>query len=226
MFWQVIGDILPLAFGIIISPMPIAAVIALLLGPKGKRNAVAFTIAFVVATFVVTLVFASGTKGTTQSDSFFAQLFHIVIGFAFAALFFFLAWRSFTNRPKKGSKPKEPTWLAAIDSFGFVKSIGLALLLGTANVKNLPLEIAAGATIGTAKLEWPLVFIAVLVFALVGSLGIIVPTVIGVSGSTSVAGFLGTVKTALIAHNNLIMAVLFVILGAVQLGKAIGSFGG
>ncbi len=226
MIWQVLGDILPLAFGIIISPMPIAAVIALLLGPKGKVNAVAFTLAFLVATFAVTLAFASGTKGTTQSDSFFAQLFHIVLGFAFAALFFFLAYRSWRRRPKKGVRSAEPKWLAAIDSFGVVKAVGLALLLGTVNLKNLPIEIAAGATIGTAGMEWPLVFIAVLVFAVIASLGVIVPTLIGASGSPKVTGFLRSSKNSLIAHNNVILAVLFVILGVLQLGKAIGSFGG
>jgi hypothetical protein len=224
MFWGVLGDILPLAFGVIISPMPIVAVIALLLGPKGRGNAVAFTIAFFVATVVVTLVFASGTKGTTQSDSFFATALRIIVEFAFAGLFFFFAWWSWKRRAKKGEPTPEPKWLAAIDSFGLVKSVGLALLLGVVNLKNLPIEIAVGARIGTAGLEWPLVFILVLIFAIIASLGIIIPTVIASTGSTRVSGFLASMKSGLIAHNQVIMAVLFVILGIVQLGKAIASF--
>lgn len=225
MFVHVLGEVLPLAVGIIVSPMPIAGVIALLLGPKGRGNAVVFTVAFLVATFAVTLAFASGSKGTTRSDSFFAQLFHIVLGFAFAALFLFLAYRSFRGRPKKGEEPKEPRWLAAIDSFGPVKSAGLGLLLGVANVKNLPIMIAVGATIGTEGLEWPLVFLAVFVFSVIACLGVLVPTLLGGSGSKGITSFLASTKTALIRHDAIIMTVLFLVLGAIQLGRALEALG-
>ncbi|WGD37641.1 GAP family protein [Lysinibacter sp. HNR] len=224
MFWETIGEIVPLAFGIVISPMPIVAVIALLLGPKGKGNAVVFTLAFVIATFVLTLIFASGVKSTTSSDSSFTTLLHIVLGFVFAGLFFFLSWKSWNGRPQKGRAAAEPKWLAAIDSFNLVKSVGLGLLLAIINVKNLPIIIASGTAIGTARLAWPLVLIAVTAFALLACLGLIVPTVIGSSGSARVTQFLSSAKGALIAHNNIIMTVLFLILGAIQLGKAIGSF--
>jgi hypothetical protein len=217
----VLGEILPLAFAVIISPMPLVAVITLLLGPKGRANAVVFTVAFAVAFFVLTLALASGSKGTTENDSFFAQLFHIVIGFAFAALFFYLAYRSWKKRPRKGATPAEPKWLAAMDSFGVVKAAGLGVLLGVANIKNVPIAIAAGAAIGTADLEWPLVIVASAVFALLSCLGLIVLSVVGASHSGTVSSGLASAKAALIRHNSLIMMVLFVILGALQLGRAL-----
>jgi hypothetical protein len=221
---HVLGEVLPLAVGIIVSPMPIAGVIALLLGPKGRGNAIVFTVAFLVATFGVTLAFASGSKGTTTSDSFFAQVFHIVLGFAFAALFLFLAYRSFRGRPKKGEEPKEPKWLAAIDSFGVAKSAGLGVLLGVVNVKNIPVAIAAGSIIGSRDLAWPLVFVASAVFVLISCAGLILVTAIGGSSSATVQNGLHSAKAGLIRHNAIIMTVLFVILGALQLGRAFEAF--
>ncbi|MCS5719625.1 GAP family protein [Herbiconiux sp. CPCC 205763] len=224
MFWQALGEVVPLAFAVIISPMPLVAVITLLLGPRGRGNAVAFTVAFAVSFFALTLGLASGSKGTTENDSFFATVFHIVIGFAFAALFFYLAFRSWQKRPKKDVAPVEPKWLAAMDSFGVVKSAGLGLLLGVANIKNVPIAIAAGATIGSADMAWSLVFLCAAVFAATSCLGLIVLTIVGGSGSRTVADALASAKSGLIRHNNVIMAVLFVILGALQLGRAFEAF--
>ncbi|MDO9395578.1 MAG: GAP family protein [Herbiconiux sp.] len=224
MFWHVLGEIIPLAFAVVISPLPLVAVITLLLGPRGRGNAVVFTAAFAVAFFALTLGLSSGSKGTTQNDSFFAQLLHIVLGFAFAALFFVLAVRSWRKRPKKGERAPEPKWLAAMDSFGVVKSAGLGVLLGVANVKNIPIAVAAGAQIGSADLAWSLVFVASAVFAAVSSLGLIGLTVAGGLGGARLAESLGSAKAVLIRHNSLIMAVLFVILGGLQLGRAFEAF--
>jgi hypothetical protein len=224
MFWHALGEVVPLAFAVIISPMPLVAVITLLLGPRGRRNAVAFTLAFVVSFFVLTLALSSGSKGTTENDSFFAQVFHIVIGFAFAALFFYLAFRSWQKRPKKDQKPVEPKWLAAMDSFGPAKSAGLGLLLGVANIKNVPIAIAAGSVIGSVDMAWSLVFLCSAVFAVVSSLGLILLTVVGGSTSPRIGGGLASAKAGLIRHNAIILAVLFVLLGALQLGRAFEAF--
>jgi hypothetical protein len=66
---NVLGEILPLSFAVIISPMPLVAVITLLLGPKGRGNAVVFTVAFAVSFFALTLGLASrrGSRPWTRS---------------------------------------------------------------------------------------------------------------------------------------------------------------
>ena len=204
--------------------MPIVAVIALLLGSKGKANALIFTATFTLATLLLTLIFASGAKGATPSGSSSVTVLHIVLGVAFAGLFFFLAWKSWKGRPQNGQSAAEPKWLAAIDSFGPGKAVGLALFMTVVNLKNIPIVIAAGAAIGTAGLAWPLVFLSALVFTLISCLGLIVPTAMGISGSVLVKDFLTSAKGTLTEYNALIMTVLFFILGAMQLGKAIGSF--
>lgn len=225
MFWQVLGDIIPLTLGVILSPLPIAGVIAMLLSPRGRANSVVFALAFLVGTALVTGVAAFGTWSTQQSDSLLARLIHIVLGFAFAALFFYLAWRSFSKRPRKPEDAHEPRWMASVDSFGAIRAAGLGVLIGVANVKNLPILLSVGATIGTAGLQPVLVVVMVVLFATVASLGVLVPMVVGQSASITVRSSLAEMKNFLVRYNSIILAVLFAILGAVQLGKAFGAIG-
>jgi len=50
---DVIGDILPMAVGVAVSPVPIAAVIVMLFTPKAKTNAPAFMIGWIVGLLLV-----------------------------------------------------------------------------------------------------------------------------------------------------------------------------
>ena len=54
---SVIGDILPLAIGIAISPIPIIAAILMLLSPKAKGTSVGFLIGWVPGIVVALVVF-------------------------------------------------------------------------------------------------------------------------------------------------------------------------
>ena len=54
---SVIGDILPLALGIAISPIPIIAAILMLLSPKARGTSVGFLLGWVLGIVVAVVVF-------------------------------------------------------------------------------------------------------------------------------------------------------------------------
>ena len=54
----VIGDILPLALGVAISPIPIIAAILMLLSPKAKGTSVGFLVGWVLGIIVAVTVFS------------------------------------------------------------------------------------------------------------------------------------------------------------------------
>ncbi|HET6673526.1 MAG TPA: GAP family protein, partial [Agromyces sp.] len=54
---SVIGDILPLALGIAISPIPIIAAILMLLSPKAKGTSVGFMLGWVLGIVIAVIVF-------------------------------------------------------------------------------------------------------------------------------------------------------------------------
>ena len=63
----VIGEILPLAVGIAISPIPIIAVILMLLSPRAKGASVGFMIGWVVGIIVAVVVFTLLSSVIPQS---------------------------------------------------------------------------------------------------------------------------------------------------------------
>jgi hypothetical protein len=60
-----IGDVLPLALGVALSPIPIIAVILMLLSPQASKNGPAFLVGWVGGLAVVSIVMVtlSGSAG-------------------------------------------------------------------------------------------------------------------------------------------------------------------
>ena len=64
-----LGQLLPLGLGIIISPLPIVAIVAILLSPRGGRNGLAYVGAAIVVGFAFTLIAALTTAGAGAGGS-------------------------------------------------------------------------------------------------------------------------------------------------------------
>ena len=149
---QAIGDLLPLAIGVALSPIPIIAVILMLGTPRAKANGPAFALGWVLGLVVVSVVVVLVTGGADDADSAASNgtdVGKIVIG----VLFLMMALRQWRKRPKHGEEPEMPAWMAAIDRFTAVKSLGLGALLSAVNPKNLALTAAAAASIAQAGLS-------------------------------------------------------------------------
>ena len=65
---SVIGDILPLALGIAISPIPIIAAILMLLSPKAKGTSVGFLLGWILGIVVAVVLFTLLASVITPSD--------------------------------------------------------------------------------------------------------------------------------------------------------------
>ena len=145
---QVIGDVLPSALGVAISPVPIIAVILMLLAPRARAASVAYLIGWVVGVttvvVIVTLVVDPVDSSEPDDPSTFSSVLKLVLG----ALFLLLALGSWRSRPRAGQEPEMPSWMAAVADLNATKALGLGLLLSAVNPKNLAMCIAGGAAIG------------------------------------------------------------------------------
>jgi predicted membrane channel-forming protein YqfA (hemolysin III family) len=112
---SVIGEILPLAVGIAISPIPIIAVILMLLSPRAKGTSVGFMIGWllgiVIAIIAYTLL-SSVIPQRSEGGSSVAGVIKIILG----VLLLFLAFRQWRARPAQGEEASLPKWMSAIDS--------------------------------------------------------------------------------------------------------------
>jgi threonine/homoserine/homoserine lactone efflux protein len=224
MLSQAIGDLLPSAVGVAISPIPIIAVILMLGTPKAKSNGPAFALGWVaglVIVSVVVLVVAGGADDPNSATSTGINWFQVAIG----VLFLVMAAGQWRKRPKKGEEPVMPKWMALIDDFGAAKSAGLGVLLSALNPKNLALTAAGAAAIAQAGLDGGQSAIAVAVFVVIGSITVVGPVVFFVVASDRAAKPLASIKEFMADHNAVIMFVLLLVVGAKILGQGIGALG-
>ncbi|ARU51585.1 threonine/homoserine/homoserine lactone efflux protein [Cellulosimicrobium cellulans] len=218
-----IGQSLPVAVGVLISPLPIVAVVLMLVSGRAKANAFAFLAGWFVAVGAVTLLVATLAGAATPDDEgppLWAAILKIVLG----VLLLLLAVKQWRGRPRAGVEPPAPKWMSAIDAFTPVKAAGLAVLLGAVNPKNLLLVVSGGAAIASAApADTNAQVVASVVFALVASLGVATPVFIYLFMGSRAATMLDDLKAWMIHNNAVIMAVLLLVLGAKMLGDGISA---
>ena len=174
----VIGDLLPLAVGVAISPIPIIAVILMLLAP-GPWYSTGFLLGWVgafgivAATTLFTFIAATAGVDSSSEPAAWVGWVKIVLG----AVLLLLAFRQWQQRPRPGQEAHLPKWMAAIDSFTFVKAAGLGFLLSAVNPKNLIMCVGAGAVIGQASISLGQQGIAVAVFTVIAACSVAIPVI-------------------------------------------------
>jgi threonine/homoserine/homoserine lactone efflux protein len=221
---SVIGDILPLAVGIAISPIPIIAAILMLLSPKAKGTSVGFLLGWVIGIVVAVVVFTLLASVLPEQDPDAAKPVSGVIKIVLGVLLLLLAIRLWRSRPKPGEEPPLPKWMSAIDDMNAGRGFGLGFLLSAVNPKNLIMAAGAGITIGTGGLTVGEDVIAILVFTLIAASSVAVPVIAYLVASARMAGPLESLRTWLVHNNATVMAVLLLVIGVVVIGKGIGSF--
>lgn len=207
-------QLIPLAVGMLISPLPIVAVVAILLAPRGRSSAPAFVSVFTLVSLAFVIVGAVSSAGASAASSGGSKIVVLVLTILLTVGFLVLAIASWLTRPKAGATPKTPGWLAAVDTITPARAAGLGLIMAITNTKNIPLALKGGSLIGAAHLNPVLVIILCIALALAGSLALIVPTALGALDSTAITSGLRRLKSEMIAHNAVIMTVLFAMLAA------------
>jgi Sap-like sulfolipid-1-addressing protein len=218
-----IGDILPLAVGVAISPVPIIAIVLMLGTPRARPNGLAFALGWVVGLTIVGGVMLAVASGNSQADDGGPETWVSLVKLVFGALFLLLAARTWRTRPRAGQEAAMPKWMQAIDTFTTGKSFGFGALLSGVNPKNLALTIAAATAIAQTGISGGEAAGAMAVFILIGSLTILAPVVIYFAMGAKAAVILDELKTWMAANNATIMSVLLLVLGAKLIGDAIAG---
>jgi hypothetical protein len=220
---QAIGDILPFATGIAISPIPIVAVILMLISAKARSNGPAFLLGWIlgitVAGVIVLLISDGGDVDSSEDGSNAAAVVKLILGL----LFLVLAMRQWRSRPKEGEEPPVPKWMQSIDGVKPLMALGLGALLSGLNPKNLALVIGATVAIAQAGLSTEDTAIAFLVFLVLACVSIAGPVLYYLVGGEGAKKTMDSWKTWLLHNNAAVMTVLFLVFGAKLLGQGIGG---
>lgn len=221
---DVIGEILPLALGITISPIPIIAAILMLLSPRAKGTSVGFLLGWVTGIIVAVTFFTLISQFLPEDDPDASQPVAGIVKLVLGALLILLAVKQWRDRPQADEVPELPGWMKAIDSMTPIKATGLGFLLSALNPKNLIMGAGAGVTIGGAGLTTGDIVVAIAMFTIIAAASVAVPVIAYLAAANKIAGPLDALRQWLTKENNVVMATLLLVIGVVMIGKGIGSF--
>ncbi len=219
---DVIGQLIPLAVGIAISPIPIIAVILMLFAPRAGGTSFGFLIGWVAGIAIGAGVFTilAGSLDSSSGDPS-PTVGWIRIGLG--ALLLILGIKEWRGRPRKGEEPEMPKWMSAIDGFTPVKAGGMGFALSALNPKNLMMCVAAGAAIGPAGLGTGDELLALAVFTVIAASTVAVPVIGYAVAADRLKMPLERLREWLGRENATVMAVLLVVLGATLIWKGMGQ---
>lgn len=213
------GTLLPYAVPVALSPLPIIAVVMLLLGRAGSPGGVGFLAGRLAAlagmTWLVAVLFErlAGPVGSSEVNGWL----RIGLGclmLAGAAVF----WR---RRPGNDDEPKLPGWMQSLESATPGSAVRFGLLLTVANVKEVAFTVGAGALLGTMALGAGQILILAVLFALVSGLGVAGPVIWVVLSPQRALGPLSALRAWLVRNNSIVIAVVFLAIGSMLIGKGL-----
>ena len=214
----VIGDVLPLAIGIAISPIPIIAAILMLFSPRATSTSTGFLLGWILGIVVATAVFTAlaGTLKAGGEPSAVASWIKIGLG-VLLVLVGIRQWRG------RGGQHDAPKWMAAIDDFTFPKALGLGFLLSGVNPKNLIIAAGAGLIIGSSAVGVGGDAAAIALFTVIASSTVAIPVLAHLVAAERMTRPLESLRKWLQDNNATVMATMILVIGTVLVGKGVSG---
>ncbi len=220
---QAIGEVLPSAIGVAISPVSIITLILLLLTARARSNALTFLIGWISGLAVVgAIVLLADDAAAAEAEdelSTASSAIEVVIG---AAFLLFAVWR-WKSRPKLGKEPETPKWMSSIDSLTPVMAFGLGVLLSGLNPKNFSLTLTASLAISQAALNGVESAISLVAFIAIASASVAIPVLLYFAVGARSEEVLNRWKSWLTENNAMVLFGLFLILGVALIPKGVAG---
>lgn len=221
---EAIGQVLPFAVGVAISPIPVIAMVLMLITPRARANGVLFVVGWIVGIAVVGAILLAVAGPADASDDGAPAAWTDWLKLALGLLLVCVAAKQWRGRPAEGVEAPMPKWMAALDTVTPPKAAGLGAFLGTINPKNLLLIVGGatsvaqtGASSGDQAVAW-------IVFTVIATIGVAAPLVIYVAMGDRAGAILESIRARMAHSNAAVMAVLCLIIGVKLVGDAISGF--
>jgi hypothetical protein len=216
---EAIGDLLPSALAVALSPIPIVAVVIVLAGSRARTAGPAFALGWIVGLLIVSVVVVLLVGSGSDSDSDDPGLNWLKI--AIGVVFLLMAAQQWTKRPKHGEEPQAPAWMATIDTATPARAAVLGAALSGANPKNLgdPRRQRVDRR-GRTRLRRHRDRRRV--FTVIGSITVAGSVLFYLVDAELAARSLAAVRQFMSDHNAVIMMVILLLLGAKLLGDGLG----
>lgn len=223
---KAVGDVLPLAVAVAVFPIPIIAAVVIVGSERGRAKGAAFVAAWFIGLLVVGAIALSLADALDASNSAGPATWVAVVLLLIGMLLILLAVKQWLGRPRAGEETPAPGWMRKVNDFGTGKAAVAGFTLSALNPKNVLLVGAAAVEIAGFGLPRDREFLALLVFVLLASAGVLTPLVLRVVLGDRSGEPLERIRGWMAQNNSVIMAVLLLLIGAKLIGNAISGFSG
>ncbi|MBX3581467.1 MAG: GAP family protein [Rhizobiaceae bacterium] len=224
MLAQAIGEMLPVMAAIALTPLQIIGMVLVLGGPNARAAGPALLAGWLAALAAVTaiaifLVERASESGRTGSP--FIPWLQVALGL----LLFWAALRLWKTRPRGDEQPPTPKWLVSFGDANPARALMLGAMLCVANPKIVALVLAGMTSLAYLSLTSGQIVAVAAIFVLLSSLPVIALAIAHAAGGEGMAAHLQNLKTFMLRNNNLILMVVFAILGVSVFGKGLAGLG-
>ncbi len=221
---EAIGQGLPFAAGLAVSPFPLVAIVVILGSPRGRSNGILFALAAVAgiaAIGTIVLMLSGDNAADADGDpATWMSILRLVLGLLLLAY----AAKGFLGFRAADAEPEPPGWMRALAGVTPARAAGVGVLVCALNPKALALTIAAAAAVAQQELPAGQAAASLAVLVAIGTLGVTAPLAAALALGERSDRSLTAVKEWMIRYNGVIMAVLALVFGASLLGDALAGF--
>jgi len=202
---------LPMALGVALSPVPIAATLVLMLTPGARANAPALLAGWVAGILSVSIVvfLLPGFETARGAPTAASGYIRLTLGLALLIL----SARQWMRRPRPGDEVPTPALIQRLDQLDMRRCALTGFLLSAVNPKNLLLVAGGANIIDTAMLTVSRQTATLVAFTLVASSTIVIPVVGHVIFQSQIEPIFARWKTWLIRNSTAVMVVLLLVFG-------------
>ncbi len=218
-----IGQVLPFAVVVALSPIPIIGVVLMLGTPRARSNGPAFILGWLLGLTVVGAIVLAVASGVDASESGQPASWVGVLKLVLGVVLLLLAVKQWRGRPRGDADAALPGWMRTIDHFTPARALAMGVALSAINPKNLVLTIGASAAIAQTGISTGDKAIALAVFVLIATLGPGIPVATYFFMGERATRMLDELKNWMGHNNATIMAVILLVIGTKLLGDGISA---
>jgi hypothetical protein len=232
---ELIVSLVPVALGVVLSPLAIMALVAVLLSRRARTNGIAYLCGWVVGlTGLVALflwVFAQFEVHERGEPPLWVPLVRLLLGLVLvsAAVWVYRKGRAHiatmaaasTPRDVVAASPQLPRWLHSVESFRPGRTFALGLALFVLNPVDASCAIIAALDIAQSGVGPTETFWVSAAFIVVGVLPIAVPVVFVVARGADAQPFLDAMRRWIAGNTHVLNAAMLLVIGALQLEKGV-----
>ena len=234
---QLILGLVPLALGVVLSPLAIMALVAVLLSARARINGVMYLIGWALAIAVALMLsyFLLGSLGVGRPDAtpVWVSVLKIVLGLVLivGGVWEYRKGRAKIKEMAAATTPEEvvaaapqlPGWLRAVETFTAGRSLLLGFGIFILNPVDLSCAVIAGIDVRAAELSPSSATAVLVIFGVIGLLPIAIPVFLMLIMGERSAPFLERTRSYIGSHSGVLNAGLLLVIGALQLQKGLSA---